>query len=190
VPLVPLLPLVPPVPLVPLLPLVPPVPLVPLLPLVPPVPLEPLLPLVPPVPLVPLLPPVPPVPLEPLLPVPIEPLEPLLPLPIEPLVPLVPLVASEPLCFLCFLWAFFGFSLSLLVVVALDELPALWSPICEPLEPLCCPVVLLAPLVPPPPCPAVLLDCAWTVKPLNIAATTDAPSKPFKSLVVFISFSQ
>jgi hypothetical protein len=168
-----------------------PVPVLPVLPV--PVPPEPA-PLVPPVPLLPLLPPVPLLPLAPL-PVPLAPLVSLslggLPLPIDPLDPLLPaapLAPLEVLSFLCFLSFLCLGSAWLEPVVALLELPELWSLICEPLAPLCCSVLLVAAAGSVPVRPAVLLDCACTVSPLNIAATTDAPNRPFKSLFVFMSF--
>ena len=37
--------------------------------------------------------------------------------------------------------------------------------------------------------PAVLLDCAWTVVAPNMAAATEAPSRPFSSLFIFMSIS-
>jgi hypothetical protein len=105
-----------------------------------------------------------------------------MPLPlVPPLMPL-PLVPPwlEPLLeVLCFLLCFF---LLLLWVV---EAPLLWSPM-VPVAPLWLPDVLLAPV----PLWSVLLpDCAWTGSELNIAATTEAPSKPFNTLFIFMSIS-
>jgi hypothetical protein len=52
----------------------------------------------------------------------------------------------------------------------------------------------LLPLVEPvlalvPDWPAVLLDCAWTAVAPNMAATTEALSRPFSSLFIFMSIS-
>jgi hypothetical protein len=33
------------------------------------------------------------------------------------------------------------------------------------------------------------VDCAWTVKALNIAATTEAPNRPFNNLFIFMPIS-
>jgi hypothetical protein len=37
--------------------------------------------------------------------------------------------------------------------------------------------------------PEVLLDCAWTFTEAHIAAATEAPSKAFNSLFIFMSIS-
>jgi signal-induced proliferation-associated 1 like protein 3 len=73
-------------------------------------------------------------------------------------------------------------------VAPLAELPLLWSLMLEPVLPLWL-LVPVAPLVVLPLCPAVLLDCACTLIALNIAAATDAPSRPFSNLFVFMSIS-
>jgi hypothetical protein len=117
---------------------------------------------VPDVPEVPLLLPEPlvmPLPLVPLaLPLPLVPIEPLLEEPLEPLLPLV-LLLDLLLCFFCFLAA-------LLCVVALA-----WSPDCALALPVC----------------SVLVDCALALNETAIAAATAVPSRPFKSLFMFIS---
>jgi hypothetical protein len=100
------------------------------------------------------------------------------------------------------------------LVVPLVELPVAWSPDCIP-APLVEPVPEVPPLVPlwpdmsplwpdmpplwpdMPPLwpdvlplwPDVLLDCAWTLRALNIAATTEAPNRPFDNLFVFMPIS-
>ncbi len=202
-----------PVPLVPLVPLVPEVP-VPEVPVVPEVPL--VVPLVPIelVPVVPVLPDEPLVPIE--LPEPDEPLvelrvsgsleRPVLVRPastpelLEPLwlsfmlpellVPIAPLLPDEPLWSLIELpvwpalllplllwWAPFLLRLcfEVSVVAAADEVPLLWS------------LMLLLPLVPAPRVFWVPSDdCAWTVVAPNMAAATEAPSKPFSSLFSFM----
>jgi hypothetical protein len=143
-----------------------------------PVPIEPLVPLVPEVPLVPLVPPVMPLPLVPLaLPLPLVPIEPVLEAPLELLVPPVPLL---PLVWWDLLLSFFCFLLEL--VVPLLELPEVWSlacaPVCEPVRPDALPVWSV-----------VLLVCALTLNEVAIAAATEAPSRPFKSLCIFMFIS-
>ena len=49
------------------------------------------------------------------------------------------------------------------------------------------PVALVPALVPD--WPAAVPDCAWTVVAPNMAAATDAPSRPFNSLFIFMSIS-
>ena len=141
-----------------------PLPLLPEVPLLPespvPVPVPP-----PEVPLLPL------VPIEPLPEVPVPPpVLPLVALPEEPdVVPelLLPLlVLEEPLCFFCF------FLLECLVV------SVCWSPDAD--EPVACEL---------PDWPAVLLDCACAFTETAIAAATEAPSRPFNSLCIFMSIS-
>jgi signal-induced proliferation-associated 1 like protein 3 len=182
----PLEPLVPPEPLIPAPPVLPeplmPEPLLPLEPLVPELPLVPLVPLVPlaPEPLVP-----------PMLPLPVVPLLPLMPLlPLLPLLPLMPLLLpllpdwllsdEDEECFLLF------FFLECLVPLV-DELPLLWSPACMPLAPLCW---LPAPMLWSDELwPEVLLDWACAFSDANIAATTETPSNPFNTLLIFMSIS-
>ncbi|QNA87741.1 hypothetical protein G4G28_03340 [Massilia sp. Dwa41.01b] len=111
--------------------------------------------------------PLPEVPLA--LPLPLVPIEPVLDAPLpEPELPLWEL----PLCELlpCFLLRFCFFLVE--DVVPVSELP-LWLLACEP-EPLE---------------PEVLLDCACAPKEATIAAATDALSRPFNSLCIFMSFS-
>lgn len=204
VPMVPVAPEVPEVP-VPIEPLV--VPLVPIE-LVPVLPDEPLVPIELPEPEEPLVPIEPLVPDEPLVelrvsgslerPVLVRPastpelLEPLwlsfmLP---ELLVPIAPLLPDEPLWSLIELpvwpalllplllsWAPFLLRLcfEVSVVAAADEVPLLWS------------LMLLLPLVPAPRVFWVPSDdCAWTVVAPNMAAATEAPSRPFSSLFSFM----
>jgi signal-induced proliferation-associated 1 like protein 3 len=131
-----------------------------------PVPIEPLLPDEPvpvPVPMLPL-PEVPvPVPMLPLPEVPLEP--PMLPLPELP-EPVEPLLL-EPELLLCFFDCFF------LLDLWVDDVPVLWSCALAPV-----PLVDELPLV-----------CAWTFTAPNIAMATDAPSRPFSNLFIFMSLS-
>lgn len=79
----------------------------------------------------------------------------------------------------------------------LVELPVDWSPDCMPVLPEVPEVPPVAPLwleVEPlwPELPLwsdVPLDCAWTVMALNIAATTEAPNRPFNNLFIFMPIS-
>jgi hypothetical protein len=99
-----------------------------------------------------------------------------MPLPlVPPVLPLEPLVPPwlDPLLVLCFfLLCFF------LLVLPLVELPLLWS--------LVMPDVLLAPVLL---WPEVLSVCACTGSAPHIAATTEAPNRPFSSLFIFMSIS-
>ncbi len=108
----------------------------------------------------------------------------------ELLVPIAPLLPDEPLWSLIELpvwpalllplllwWAPFLLRLccELSVVAAADEVPLLWS------------LMLLLPLVPAPRVFWVPSDdCAWTVVAPNMAAATEAPSRPFSSLFSFM----
>jgi len=57
-----------------------------------------------------------------------------------------------------------------------DDVPdVLWSD---------CEVALL-----PPPDDPLLLDCAWALTDPSIAMATEAPSRPFSSLFIFMSLS-
>jgi signal-induced proliferation-associated 1 like protein 3 len=200
-PLVPLEPLEPPAPLVPEAPApeVPPAPVLPPMPLepdeepVPPVPIESLEPLVPPEPVMPVPEPLVPLeplePLEPAPPVVPEPEAPPLPLPLppaplellEPLVPMLPLPEVPP----CELLPD-----PLLPELLLPELPCfldcffLLELLDEPLEPWSCELALLPPLVDELP-----LVCAWAVIAPHIATATEAPSRPFSNLFIFMSLS-
>ncbi len=116
------------------------------------------------------------------LPVPIAPLLPDEPLVLdellEPLWPLIGLPVSTPLLVPLLLW-WAPFLLRLCfevsVVAAADEVPLLWS------------LMLLLPLVPAPRVFWVPSDdCAWTVVAPNMAAATEAPSRPFSSLFSFM----
>jgi signal-induced proliferation-associated 1 like protein 3 len=94
-----------------------------------------------------------------------EPLPLVSPMP-DPLEPEVPelLLPLEP-----FFWCFF------LVDFLCDELPwVVWSD-CE--------------LAPVPPVDELLLVWAWAFTAPHIATATEAPSKPFSSLFIFMSFS-
>ncbi|GAB3382037.1 hypothetical protein GCM10027317_28340 [Massilia agri] len=145
-------------------------------------------------------------PVEPLLPVPMEPVAPVEPVPVafieplvvllvpmeplvlEPVAPLVlePLLRSWPpiglpvsaaLLVPVLLWSAPCFCCELPVALA-DELPLLWS------------FMLELALVPAPRVFWVpSLDCAWTVVAPNMAAATEAPSRPFSSLFIFMSIS-
>jgi signal-induced proliferation-associated 1 like protein 3 len=159
------------------------------------VPLAPVAPIAPVEPLL-LVPVAPMDPVVPVVPVPVASIEPLVVLlvPIEPLVlePVMPLVLLEPLLRS---WPPIGLPVSaaLLVPVLLwsapfcccelpvalaDELPLLWS------------FMLELALVPAPRVFWVpSLDCAWTVVAPNMAAATEAPSRPFSSLFIFMSIS-
>jgi hypothetical protein len=168
---------------------------VPLAPVAPIAPVEPLL-LVPVAPMEPVVPVVPVVPVDPVAPVPVASIEPLVVLlvPIEPLVlePVMPLVLLEPLLrswppiglpvsaallVPVLLWSAPFFCCELPVALA-DELPLLWS------------FMLELALVPAPRVFWVpSLDCAWTVVAPNMAAATEAPSRPFSSLFIFMSIS-
>ncbi len=108
----------------------------------------------------------------------------------ELLVPIAPLLPDEPLWSLIELpvwpallvpllswWAPFLLRLcfDVSVVAAADEVPLLWS------------LMLLLPLVPAPRVFWVPSDdCAWTVVAPNMAAATEAPSRPFSSLFSFM----
>lgn len=107
----------------------------------------------------------------------------------ELLVPIAPLLPDEPLWSLIELpvwpalllpllwWAPFLLRLcfEVSVVAAADEVPLLWS------------LMLLLPLVPAPRVFWVPSDdCAWTVVAPNMAAATEAPSRPFSSLFSFM----
>lgn len=125
--------------------------------------------------------------------VPVEPVLPLLPAAVEPPLALVALVSPAPSALPGFVSLFCFWALvrvSRVPAVAAVELPVLCSPACAPLDPLCLPTVLVAALGSFVACSVMLPDCACATDPLNIAAATDAPNKPFKSLFVFMSFTQ
>jgi hypothetical protein len=147
-----------------------PAPVLPLMPLEPDVPpVLPLMPLEPEVP--PVLPDEPPLLLEPLPPAPLELLEPLVPmLPLPEVPPDDEPLAPLELLPLCLLLCFF------LVECLLDEPPVEDASDCDE-----------APV--PPPVDDVLLDCAWAFIAPDIASTTEAPSRPFSNLLVFMSLS-
>jgi signal-induced proliferation-associated 1 like protein 3 len=173
---------------VPMLPDEVPVPVVPVPPDAP-VPIDPLVPDEP-VPIVPVPVPVPMVPVPvPMLPLPEVPLEPEVPLPVPVPVPIDPLLLDEPLVpsmlpllellepvvplllepelLLCFLACFF-----LVDFLWVGVLVVLWS----------CAVALV-------PVEELPLVCAWAVTAPHIAIATDAPSRPFNNLFIFMSLS-
>ncbi|WP_162600558.1 hypothetical protein [Massilia sp. WG5] len=127
--------------------------------------------------------PLPEVPLVPMLPLPEVPLEPEEPLPLPMLllplleVPLVPPmllldpvlpVLLEPELPLCFFACFF------LLDLCVEDLLVDWT---------ACALALVSPVV------DALLLCAWALPTPNIAIATDAPSKPFSNLFIFMSLS-
>jgi signal-induced proliferation-associated 1 like protein 3 len=120
----------------------------------------------------------PPVPVP--VPVPVPEL-PLMPVPLElPLMP-VPLSPEVPLEVLGFLACFFLVDLFGVVEVV----P--WSPLVLEAPVWLLPDWELAPVWLP--WSAEPLVCAWAASPPNIAATTEAPSRPFNNLFIFMSIS-